>query len=277
MKICLKTFAILAAILLSAHASHATIIQVGSWALGEAGSTNGGGAQAQPYVALVDTVGTANNITAYQNGGSNPSLATTGLAAPGSTAAIAKTVASSSSGWHSNSNPFGLTNDWAFEIWVRPDANNGTILLQTDNSTSGISVWAQNGGDGNGTDLAFAHGSGGTANPTSGNLFDYTVGTWYRIDIIRYNGTNNYYIGGNLLATDALSGLLNAPMLAFATGGVNGTQAAFDEMRAWTFDHNLDSLQSVENVVFGVPEPNSFVILLAGSVGLWLVRRKRAS
>lgn len=243
---------------------------LGHYRLGEAGSVGG----SAPFTPLVDSVGTANNVTNFQPNGGVASLTSTGLAAPGSSSALQiGSNGGGSSGWFANSDPFALTDDWAFELWVRPDTSGGTILAQTDNSADGISIWAQNGGDGNGADIAFAHGIGGTANVTSGDLFDYVVGEWHKINIIRYDGTNYYFIDNQLLASDTFSGLLNAPMLGFAAGGLNGTNAAYDEMKVWTFDRNITSFQEVVGAV-GIPVPLALPAGLA-MLALTAMRRKR--
>lgn len=227
---------------------------LGNYQLGEAGSFTGGA----PFTPLIDNAtsidATANNITNFQNTGGVASITSTGLAAPGSTGALQITNnAGGSSGWFANTDPFALADNWAFELWVRPDTSGGTILAQTDNSADGISIWAQNGADGNGADIAFAHGIGGVVNATSGDLMDYVVGEWYKINLIRYDGTNYYFVDGQLLASDTFSGLLNAPMLGFAAGGLNGTNAAYDEMKVWSFDPNITSLHEV--IAATVPTP----------------------
>lgn len=276
MKRNVQTMLTMVAALAWAGYSHATVTQIGNWALGENGSTNGGGTQASPYDDLVDSIG-GHDVTIFQAQDNVPYLVTSGLAAPGSTAAIAKDASQYAvgAGWHSNAAPINLADDWAFELWVRPDSNAGTILAQTDNSANGISIWAQYG---SGASLVFAHGGGGgTDSPVGYGQVIYNLGQWYRADVIRYNGTNYFYIDGTLLGSDSSSGLLDSPMLGFGTAGANGTVGAFDAMRAWSFDHTVDSLQDVEDTIFApIPEPSSFAILLTGAAGLGLWRKRRS-
>lgn len=257
--IILSTLSAIAAI----STTNAAVTLQASWALGEAGSVSGTGKQ-NP---LVDSVGTANNITGFQNAANTVSLVTTGLVAPGSTAAL-QIQQTSASGWHTNSSPFNLSDDWAIQLWVRPDETitNG-VLMQTDNSVTGVSVLADGG------HFTFAGGASGAANQID-TAITIANGTWYKIDIIRYNGTNNYYVNNALVATGTAQGaFLNAPMLSFGQGGQNGVDAAFDEMKVWTFDHNTDALSAVEAVV-AVPEPS--IALLGGLGLLGLLRRRRA-
>jgi MYXO-CTERM domain-containing protein len=99
------------------------------------------------------------------------------------------------------------------------------------------------------------------------------VGTWYRIGIVNYNGTNNFYINGVAVGTDTLGGTFSQPTLGFAQGGINGGAGGYDEWNVWSFNHNTDSLASVASTMNAVPEPAA---ALLGSLGmLALLRRRR--
>ena len=55
-----------------------------------------------------------------------------------------------------------------------------------------------------------------------------------------------------------------------------GTNAAYDEMKVWTFDHTMDSLASVEAAMAAVPEPSTYGLMGAGALaGIALIRRRR--
>lgn len=246
-----------------AASANAAIVQIGHYGLGETGTVTGG----SPLVPLIDDVGTANNITASQSIDATASIGTTGVSAPGSTAYLQKN--SGNSGWHSNSVPYSLTDNWAVQLWMRPDTNGGTVQFQTDNSTVGASIWFQNSDGGN--DIAFAHGGGGVASPTN-NDFNYTTGTWYRLGIVRSNAVNYFYINGAQVASDTVNSTLGAPMLGFAQGGSNGGTGAYDELNVWSFA-STDSLDSIETTMNAVPEPSA--ALLGGLGMLCLLCRRR--
>lgn len=242
----------------------AAVTLLGHYGLGEAGTVTG---TTSPFIPLIDDVGTPNNITAQQSIGSTASIGTVGVAASGSTAYLQKT--SGNSGWHSGAG-YNLTSNWAIQIWMRPDIGTGTVQFQTDNSTAGVSIWFQSGAAG--SDIAFGNGSGGTANETT-NDTNYTTGTWYRIGIVNFNGTNHYYVNGAEVATNSLGGTLNNPMIGFAQGGLNGGAGGYDELKVWSFDHAADSLTSVTDAMNAVPEPS--VAVLSGLGIFALLRRRR--
>ena len=263
-----QTRLLLPLLMFASASTQAAVVLQSHYGLGEAGTV---GASA-PFLNLVDSVATggSQSLTA-SNMTTQPSVGTVGITAPGSTAYLQKPVGSL--GWSSSTVPLALTTDWATQIWMRPNDNGGTIQFETDNSPDGVSIWFQNGADGNGTDIAFGHGNGGTGGTPNGNLFDYVVGTWYRIGIVNYNGTNNFYVNGAAVGTDTLGGTFSQLTLGFAQGGINGGAGGYDELNVWSFDHNTDSLASVTSTMNAVPEPAS--TLLGGLGMLCLLRRRR--
>ncbi|MFC4992152.1 PEP-CTERM sorting domain-containing protein [Rubritalea tangerina] len=261
----------------------AAIVQRADYALGEAGSISA----TQPYTPLVDSIG-GNNIPNWNTSATKTSVITTGLAAPGSTAALLVSGNAGTGGtWFggTQNGGSGYTSNWALDIYLRPDATGGTFLGATDGNggtQTGLRFWATNTGlsgtslGGNnlssGTNyLLLSNGSGFLGNTTS----TYTAGTWVRLSIINYNGTVNYYLNESLQDSAATDGFLNDIRLGagyFAAAGSNG---AFDEMRIWDFDHTQDSLADVETAVFTpVPEPSSSALIALGALGL-IARRRR--
>lgn len=255
--------------LFASTAARAAITLNGSWALGEAGSVSGTGTQ----LPFVSSVNTANNVTNSQSIGS-ASIITTGLGAVGSTAAISTGGKTSGAGYFGSTTGFSFTNDWAFQLWVRPDAaatGQAGVLFQTDNNTLGLSArFADNA-------IVFDGGGDGISATDIGSTAA-AVGTWYKLSIIRYNGTNRYYVGNTEVGTgnNTLTNL-NQPMIGFGQNGVNGiTNLAFDEMRVWKFDNTTDSLSSVQNTVLAIPEPATYGALgAAGLAFTALLRRRR--
>lgn len=250
--------------------SHAAVTQIALWKLGESGSVSGSGFQ----IPLVDSIGTANNITNFQNNGTNGvTIVLPGSGgAPGSTSALSHTSTTTGSGWFGNSNAFSLTDNWALQIWVNPQETlaGNKVLMQSNNSANGLSVILNSSNN-----FAIAGGAGGVANITNSTV-GANVGTWYQLQLIRHTGTNYLYINGSLAATgdstnNSSQTSLIAPMFSFGQNGINGgLNATYDEMAAW----NFASTDSLASVVAAIPEPS--VAIFGGLSILGLLRRRRA-
>lgn len=262
---------VLSLLWLGSPLAHGAVTLIGEYRLGEAGSTTGA-----TFAPLIDSAGTANNIISFQNAGGQ-SLATTGLAAPGSTAAIRKTAFGT--GWFDNAVPFGLNNNWAVDMWIRPESNAGTIAFQTANSVNGLSFWYQVPGQGG--DISIGTGAGGSATLVIDGP-DYALNQWQRLTMITLNNTVNYYVDGQFHGSAIVATpLLDQPMIGFGQGGASGTSASFDELRIYSFA-GTDSLAAITGQIFGlaVPEPTTVgAWSLAGcAAAAWLLfssRRRR--
>jgi hypothetical protein len=274
-----------------ATSARATIVQVAGYRLGEPGSV---GASA-PFVPLVDSIGGDNNINSYNTpAGGTTAVVTTGLVAPGSTHALQISNNAAGGGtWYSSSFSFGagLTDNWAIDLWIRPDFSGGTYVGATDGNggtQDGLVFWAASNAV-SGTSLGGKTVSAGSnhlllftgANAGDGfigaNSSTYTVGQWTRLSIITRNGTVNYYLDQVLQDSATPNGhFLNDIRLGAGFWATTGTNAAFDEMAVWTFAPT-DPLREIQNAVFGIPEPSSIALLGLGGLGLvahvWRRRR----
>lgn len=286
---------ILAILLLFDATAGATVTNIAYYPLGEPGSIGG----SQPYTPLKDTIG-GHDIPSWNTGAFKTWTNTAGLVAPGSTVALEITNNIDSGGtWYGSSYNAGagLTNNWAFDIYVRPDSIAGTFLFATDGAYSagttaqGWRLWAANSSSShtllNGSILPAGHNylmlsrfNSSSQNENLGSASaTYTQGTWVRATAVLYSGQLLYYLNEQLvdLTTNTTTGLINDIRLGAGYNAGQSTDAAFDELRVWTFDPNTDSLATVTNTIF-VPEPSSLglVALAAGlaAAGTFL-RRKR--
>lgn len=255
--------------------SHATIALSHQYHLGETGSVSG------PNNLPQDSVG--GQHFGNLNGSPTVSIINTGLAAPGSTDALEISNNAGLGGTYYNTS-FGLTDDWALEIWMRPDATGGTFLGATDGNQAagtGLRFWATNTGfsgttlGGNNLSsgnnyLLMSNGIGQLGNTTS----TYTAGTWVRVNLIRHDGTVYYYLDGNLQDSASTAGEVNDIRLGAGYWAAAGSNGAFDEMKIWTFDSATDSLASVEAATVAIPEPSTTALLGLGGLALILRRRK---
>lgn len=258
-----------------------SIIQVASYDLGEPGSIGG----AQPYNPLVDSVGGDNNIANWNTAALKTSVITTGLAAPGSTHALQISANENTGGtWYNSSfnGGAGLTDNWAFDLWVRPDLAVGTYLGATDGdggTQQGVRIWASNttqsgtslGGNtmaAGTTRLLASNGSGFLGNAGS----TYVTGTWARFTLVRHSGTLHYYLNEALQDSAATPGKVNDIRLGAGYWATVSSNGAFDQLKVYSFDGS-DSLASVEQAMFQtVPEAASASLFLIGAL---LLRRFR--
>lgn len=278
----MKLAKFMVAALVGAGVANASIIQVADYKLGEAGSV---GATA-PYTPLTDSIGGDNNIPSYNNWGTPAqSIVTSGLAAPGSTAALALSGnAGGGNTWYASSfnGGSGYTTDWGFSVWLRPDLDTGTWLGATDGdgaAQTGVRWHATNNGFSGTSKGGNVLGSGATyLNMSTGAGFlgastaTYAVGTWAHVELINYNGTLRYYLNDVLQDSAVMSAKLNDIRLGAGYWAATGSNGAFDEMKVWTFDHTTDSLTSVE-AAMTIPEPATVGLL--GLFGMAAVLRRR--
>lgn len=232
---------------------------------------------------MQDSAGTANNFTYFQSpGGQVTSIETTGLAAPGSTAAFSLNqggTAQRNSGWAIElGNGHGLANDWIAQLWAKtPDstgAGNSFVFFNTNMNSpaSGISLEFNNGR------MNLLQGTD-TGSRLAG--FAYTPGQWFEATLLSYNGLLSLYEGASatpVASSGSLSHTLDTLGLSFGPGASagRGASASFDGLKVWSFDHTTDSLGSVLDAVgvAAVPEPGSLALLGLGGAAM-LARRKK--
>jgi hypothetical protein len=238
---------------LASMSAHASIIQVGNYGLGESGSVGA----APDYTPLVDSLN-GHNITLFQAGDSTRGVITTGLAAPGSSAAlqISQSALAWCGGWFHNAG-YSLTDNWAIDLWIRPDGvkpTDGSLAFATHNGYALEVHYTA------GTSKVFLH-QGGNVGADYGSGAAYTLGQWQRISIIELNGTANFYVDSALKDSVALGGYLINPMLGFGVGGYWGANAAYDEFKVWSFDSG-QTREAIETAM-GIPEPSTLMLGLA--------------
>ena len=257
----------------------ATIALIGSYGLGEPNSI---GTTSDPmsngFAPLKDSAGTANDFTHYQNGGQPiPSIQTTGLAAPGSTAAIQLIQAAwiANAGWTGTTATYGLTDDWAAQLWVKvpevPDVNQSYLLFSTNEEAADAVTLEVNKGR-----INLIQGASAATRMIG---FAYSPDEWFRATLISYDGTVALYQDDQRYAvatTTSFAHALNSLMLSIGpTGpGLRGGSGTYDELRVWSFDHTTDSLGEVVDIT--VPEPASTALMGIGVLGLLLRRRRPA-
>jgi hypothetical protein len=201
------------------------------------------------------TVGTSPSFTPIVdmegNGGVNSltsataGTATLVTATPGG---LSSTEALENNGvvWY-NISGLSETDNWALDFWLKPRTDGGTYVAGTDDSNSGLTLHAENTGQGHRLKW-FRNGSG--EDPIYGPV--YSVGTWYRITLIAHDGTVYYYADHELLDSSSgfASRLLEQIRFGNGAGASAATDAQYDEVQIWTFD-STDALSTVEAAVFG--------------------------
>jgi uncharacterized protein (TIGR03382 family) len=276
-------FVVVIAVAVLCGTASAEIVNISHYPLGEPGSVSG----SQPYTPLVDVIG-GTNIPNWNTSATKTSLTSTGLVAPGSTAAaVISDNAGTAGTWYGSSfiSGTGLTDNWAFDIYLRPDTSSGTFLGATDGngaSATGLRFWATNSSQA-GTSLGGKTLSSGTPYLllSNGSGFlgasssTYTPGTWVRLTAIRHDETVYYYLDEQLQDQASTAGFVNDIRLGAGYNAAAGSNGAFDELRIYTFDAT-DPIETVAATVFAVPEP---AVSAAAPLGVvlagWLLRRRR--
>lgn len=261
------SFSLVVAISLSAQMARAAIVQLSDYRLGEAGSVGA----APTRVPLSDSMGVDNSLTVMQAPtGYSASIVSPGVGgSPNSTAALNLVQSPSrNAGWGGTANAYGLTDNWAFQLWFKtPDTTNTSqsyllfgdqLSLELNNNKVNILT---------GTNIA-----------TRVVGFNYTPNTWTKITLMDYGNQVRLYNGATLAATAAMANSnFGVIRLGFGSGAPSNRGAAgtWDEMKVWSFA-STDSLNAVENIVIhGIPEPGSFVLMMYGCALLWIARRYR--
>lgn len=252
------------------------VVEQGYYGLGESGTVG----TSSPFKPLKDTLN-SHNITSFQAAGGTASIVAPGAGgAPGSTAALTLAQNSGrSSGWAGTTPTYGLTTDWALQLWFKtPDTTTtgqSYIFVGTNGSagTNSLSLELNN-------NHVNVLNSTNTAARLTG--FAYTPNTWMQITLVNYNGVLNLYNGSALEASGTLAGeTLSDLRLGFGSLAPSGRGASgtWDEMSVWSFNHTTDSQAAVESAlgIVAVPSPAA---LPAGLALLGLTafsgRRRRA-
>ena len=222
-------------------AANAAIVNVAHYGLGEAGTISG----SAPTITAQDDIGTNHFAGSWLPSGVT---STTGGAAPDSTHYMQKP----GQGEGMNGTSFGLTDNWAVQLWMNTQNDGGTIQFATDNSADNLSIWFQ-GGNG-----SIALSTGAASLTGLGVSGSYVKDTWYRIGIVRDSGTNYLYVDGvNVGSESTVAAKLNSMLLGFGQGGNHGGAGSYDELNVWTFAES-DSLASVEaTMAMMVPDLDS--------------------
>jgi len=269
------TLVLAAAGTMPAMVAEAALVSVSHYRLGESGSVGSN----QPFTPLVDSI-SGIDIPNWNSTITKTSITTTGLAAPGSSAAMVVSGNAGGGGtWFGSSfnEGNGLSDNWVFDFWLRPDISTGSYLGSTDGNQSlglGLRFWATNtshsgtslGGktlSSGSTYLLMLNGAGYLGSSSS----TYTLGQWARVTLIRRGGTVHYYLNEALQDSAATGGLVNDIRLGAGYWASVGSNGGFDELRVYSFDAS-DSLESVSGQVFAVPEPTAIALLGCGMLAI---------
>ncbi len=266
MKKKLITSTLVAGALGFASSANAAVTMYAEYHLGEAGSL---GANNRPQ----DSSG--NNLNfASQINGSNASVSTVGVSAPGSTSYM-DTSGTGTEGWYSNNLFTGLaTDDFAFGVYTRAASNvtaTQGVVFSLGGGADAFSIALRSDGW-----AAFSQNTA-TIGGDNGVAGSFTSNAWVHLAVIRAAGITTFYIDGVAQAgtiTDAPDH--NAAHISVNPGGGgadNYFDGNIDEARIVTFDTG-ESTQNVLNALQAVPEPSSAAFIGLGGLALILRRRK---
>lgn len=265
MKTLKKLIVAVACVGLSVTSAHAQVNLVGSYALGEASSVG----VSSPFTPLIDTAGTANNITNFQSrSGGTPSIIASNLAAPGSTAALALVQESitRNSGWYAGANSYALTDNWAVDLWFLP--------TESTTSSQSHTLFDSNGNESNALNLELninkinvVYGYSINSNRIAAGP-DYTLNTWVRLTLFVLNGKVRLYVDGSLYTEAA--GSYSAATIGLIRLGIGyqaysgrGASGAWDSMKVYSFS-GTDSISTIDAAI-GVTSPQDQTVTVTNT------------
>ena len=246
--------------LLFTGSANAALTLVAHYQLGEAGSL---GTNNRP----LDSSGNGHH---FQSANGTIPTVSTSAAAPGSTRSLTD---SGVSGFYNAAVAGTITDNFAMDIWVKTTATTQSADIFEGNATNnGSAKFSITGGNWTGSYHNIA-GYGGV--PVVSDV-------WAQLSLIRYAGSTTFYVNGTQIG-GASSAVPTNPALNFSafhlsvnSGGSVGFTGNYDELRLFTFNPAVDSLQAVRNVVFIIPEPATASLGLLSVAGLMLRRRRVA-
>lgn len=246
----------------------ASVTLYAEYHLGEAGSING----SNPYVVDSATANGAQNFPTLNSSGIV--VGTAGVAAPGSTAYIDTTSASTGAGYYGADFSSLQTDNFAFGIYARAaslaTANQGNII-SLGNSGGYISIaFSTNGWAASVYNQAWIGPSGGTG---------FVANEWVSLAVIRSGGVSTFYVNGVAQAgTATQTPTMGNAHLAVTPGGASTFRGFLDEARVATFTAGESTANILSMIQTGsvVPEPSTYGLLGAGALaGVSFVRRRR--
>ena len=264
MKMNLKTLALLAALTAT---SHATILDIARYRLGEAGSL---GTNNRPK----DSLSTDVFVADFLSGGT----VSTDTAAPGSTESLIFGPAPSGHYSVGGNGVFGASSlgatpdNFGIEMFVKATAGQGDNIFfsATGSDLSG----------GAGLIFELRGGNWGAAVPGNdwigaiAGVGQTASADWTSLAVIRENGVSTFYINAvpqprTTVAQPTFSGGFH---LAVQSGGGQWFRGGMDELHVFTFNPATDNAASA---LTAVPEPSASLLLLGGLVTL--ARRRRSA
>lgn len=190
--------------------------------LGEAGSLSG--ASQIP----LDSSGSGRHLADASNG-NTPTVGTSGLAAPGSTACM-DTSGTAIEGWWSNDlSPSLPTDHFAFGVYASAASLADGDVMTLGGSNGSYKVQLATNGWG-----ASAHG-GGWIGPSGGVPGSFTANQWVHLAVIRAGGITTFYINGVANGTYSVAPVNNHLHLSINPGGAGAFNGRLDEARIVTF------------------------------------------
>jgi hypothetical protein len=292
MKTKMKVMAQVAVLVLASALNSQAIIAIeGYWRLGESdpGAVNGG--------VVPDNAGALNTRSANQIVGPDDLKSFTDNTTPtyysnsvasGSVNPTGSTLSAQFAGgahlgiWKDpggGGRTYDLTNNFGLELWVKSGSATGTQFFANNGSGSqGWGIFQQSDGYKaiySNTEIFGTDAFGSAIAPV-------TVGVWTHLALVRDSGISTFYVNG--VATGTTSALFSGTnntdggntnfTVGAITGGVNAFTGNIDEVRIFTFTGPFDT----SDLLFAaVPEPTTYVMLLAGLLTLFVLARLRKS
>lgn len=157
------------------------------------------------------------------------------------------------------------TDNFAVELWLRPDSSTGALTAFRIGGPDGSLNFRTVDGD---VRMSYDNISG--IHPAS--QFSPPLGEWTHLAVVRNSGISTAYVNGNLLIgssnhTPNWAGTIHIGMTG---GGAQHWNGAIDEIRMYTFDPNSDDPTAAFNIGV-VPEPSGIALAIACSLLIGVV------